>query len=75
MSILSRIFYADGRVAEYQATLAYLIWLNVPGTAIRVSGDTRQVMGWEFNAGVQHEDIERSRARNIRTRWTRHQQA
>ena len=56
----SRIFYPDGRVAEFAAEIAYLIWLAGPGTAIRVSGDNRPVMGWEYYTGVWHEEADRS---------------
>lgn len=51
---MSRIFYADGRVAEYPAPIAYLIWLAGPGTAIRVAGDDRPVMPWEYYCGATH---------------------
>ena len=49
---MSRIFYRDGRVMEYEPQLAYLIWLAGSGTAIRVAGDTRPVMPWEYCAGA-----------------------
>jgi hypothetical protein len=49
---MSRIFYSDGCVVEYEPELAYLIWLAGPGTAIRVAGDERPVMPWEYDAGV-----------------------
>lgn len=62
---MSRIFFRDGRVEEYPTDLAYLIWLNVPGTAIRVAGDppaqtNRQaiewhMMPWEYNSGDGHD--------------------
>ena len=48
---LSRIYRCDGRVTEYPPELAYLIWLAAPGTAIRVAGDDRPVMPWDY--GVQ----------------------
>jgi len=47
----SRIFHSDGRVREYEPSLAYAIWLGVPGTAIRTAGDERPVMPWEFLTG------------------------
>ena len=49
---MSRIFYPDGRVVEYTPHIAYLIWLAGPGTAIRVAGDNRPVMPWEYYAGA-----------------------
>ena len=49
---MSRIFRRYGRVDEYPPPLAYSIWLAVPGTAIRVAGDERQVMPWEYSAPV-----------------------
>jgi len=48
---MNRIFFGDGRVEEYAPDLAYLIWLAVPGTALRVAGDNRPVMPWEYNSG------------------------
>ena len=48
---MSRIFYRDGRVLEWPPEIAYLIWLAGPGTAIRVSGDNRPVMPWEYCTG------------------------
>ena len=47
---MSRIFRRDGRVDEYPPPLAYLVWLAAPGTAIRVAGDERRVMPWEYGA-------------------------
>ena len=49
---MSRIFYPDGRVWEFPAEIAYIIWLAGPGTAIRVVGDNRPVMPWEYYAGA-----------------------
>jgi len=63
---MSRIFYPDGRachsvvpqgrsrVVEYPPQIAYLIWLAEPGTAIRVAGDDRPVMPWEYYAGATY---------------------
>lgn len=51
---MSRIFYPDGRVVEYPPRIAYLIWLAGPGTAIRVAGDNRPVMPWEYYCGGTH---------------------
>lgn len=48
---MSRLFQRDGRVAEYPPQLAYRIWLACRGTAIRVAGDTRPVMPWEYGGG------------------------
>lgn len=45
---LSRLYRSDGRVMEYPPTLAYLLWLAAPGTALRVAGDNRPVMPWEY---------------------------
>ena len=49
---MSRIFYPDGRVLEYPPEFAYLIWLAASGTALRVAGDDRPVMPWEYFAGA-----------------------
>ena len=49
---LSRIYRWDGSVTEYPSELAYLIWLAAPGTAIRVAGDNRPVMPWEYSVQV-----------------------
>jgi hypothetical protein len=49
---MSRIFGRDGRVDEYPPPLAYLIWLAAPGTAIRVAGDERPVMPWDYGVRV-----------------------
>ena len=49
---MSRIYYRDGRVWEWPPETAYLIWLAGPGTALRVAGDCRPVMPWEFHAGA-----------------------
>lgn len=46
--VMSRIYYRDGRVMEYPPELAFLIWLAAGGTAIRVAGDSRPVMPWEY---------------------------
>ena len=51
---MSRIFYPDGRVVEYPPQMAYLIWLAGPGTALRVAGDKRPVMPWEYRVGGTH---------------------
>ena len=45
---MSRLYFRDGRVEEWPAHYAYLFWLSVPGTAIRVQGDSRPVMPWEY---------------------------
>ena len=45
---MSRIYYRDGRVWEWPAEIAYVIWLAGPGTTIRVAGDNRPVMPWEY---------------------------
>ena len=37
---------------EYPPTLAYLLWLAAPGTALRVFGDNRPVMPWEYAVQV-----------------------
>ena len=52
---MSRIFYPDGRVVEYPARIAYLIWLVGRGTASRVAGDDRPVMPWEYYTGASRE--------------------
>ena len=49
---MSRLFYPDGRVLEVAPHIAYLIWLACRGTAIRVAGDNRPVMPWEYYAGA-----------------------
>ena len=49
---MSRIFRRDGRVEEHPPDIAYLIWLAVPGTAIRVARDERPVMPWEYGVKV-----------------------
>ena len=49
---MSRIYYRDGCVWEWPPKIAYLIWLAGPGTAIRVGGDDRPVMPWEYSVGV-----------------------
>jgi hypothetical protein len=51
---MSRIFYPGGRVEEYPPHIAYLIWLAGRGTAIRVAGDNRRVMPWEYYTGATH---------------------
>jgi hypothetical protein len=51
---MSRIYYPDGRVVEYPPQIAYQIWLARPGTAIRVEGDERPVMTWEYYEGATH---------------------
>ena len=45
---MSRLYFRDGRVEEWPAHYAYHFWLSVPGTAIRVQGDSRPVMPWEY---------------------------
>ena len=42
------IYYRDGRKVKYEAKLAYAIWL-VGGVALRVEGDNRPVMSWDYN--------------------------
>jgi hypothetical protein len=49
---VSRIYRHDGRVEEYPPQLAYLIWLAAAGTALRVAGDHRPVMPWEYAVQV-----------------------
>ena len=43
---------ATAFLVEYTPHIAYLIWLAGPGTAIRVAGDNRPVMPWEYYAGA-----------------------
>lgn len=43
----SSIIYRDGRVVKASAQLAYAMWL-AGGVAIRVAGDNRPLVPWEF---------------------------
>ena len=49
---MSRLYRRDGRVEEYPPELAYRIWLAAAGTALRVAGDHRPVMPWEYAVQV-----------------------
>ena len=49
---MSRIYRSDGRVEEWPPQIAYLIWLAAAGTALRVAGDKRPVMPWEYAVQV-----------------------
>jgi len=45
----STIYYSDGHKEELETKIAYQIWLNTPGTALRTFGDTRPVQSWEYS--------------------------
>jgi len=45
----STLYYRDGRKEELEPKLAYSLWLATPGTVLRMHGDTRSVMQWEFS--------------------------
>ena len=63
----SRILHSDGRVREYEPGLAYAVWLGVPGTAIRLAGDDRPVMPWEFLAARPGRPRRTGQAKQART--------
>ena len=63
----SRLIHPDGRAWEYAPGLAYAIWLAVPGVALRVAGDDRPVMPWEFFAARPGRADRADRARRTKT--------
>ena len=44
----STIYYPNGRSEILPAAIAYAVWLATPCTVLRVAGDNRPVMRWEF---------------------------
>jgi hypothetical protein len=48
----SRLIFPDGHEEEYEPTLAYRLWLTIPGTALRTPDDNRPVYAWDQRTTV-----------------------
>jgi hypothetical protein len=49
---MRRIYRREGIFRKYPTEIAYLMWLTVPGTAIRASNDERPIRPEEFSARI-----------------------
>jgi hypothetical protein len=47
---MTKLHFPDGTIEEWDPGTAYLIWLNLPGCALRTYGDNRPVEPGEFKA-------------------------